>query len=81
MDKAPKFLFGQELPLKKNYLIIYHYDGEDVDTLKVNAKSTEHAVYLADEQLALRAEREGAAHGYYLDLLIDPKTCEILERL
>ena len=81
MDKAPKFLFGQELPLKKNYLIIYHYDGEDVDTLKVNAKSAEHAIHIANATLKLQAEKEHASHEYYLDLLIDPKTCEILERL
>ena len=79
MDKAPEFLFGKE---SKEYLIVYHYDGEDVDTLVVTANSNEHAVYLADEQLALRAEKEGAAHGYYLDLLIDPSAgCKVLERL
>ena len=67
---------------KKEYLIVYHYDGEDVDTLVVTAKSTEHAIDLAHEQLALRAEREGSAHEYYLDLLIDPNAGgKVLERL
>ena len=65
----------------KDYLVIYHYDGADVDTIKVSAESAEHAVDLAHEQLALRAEREGAAHFYYLDLLIDPYGGEVLERL
>ena len=78
MDKAPKFLFGQE---NKEYLIVYHYDGEDVDTLVVTANSDEHAVYLADKQLALRAAWDGTAHGYYLDLLIDSRTCKVLARL
>ena len=81
MDKAPEFLFGKELPLKKNYLVIYHYDGEDVEAMKVVAKSSEHAIDLAREQLALFAEQEDVAHEYYLDLLIDPLTCDILERL
>ena len=78
MYKAPEFLFGKE---KKEYLIVYHYDGEDVDTLVVTAKSTEHAIHIANATLKLQAEKEHASHEYYLDLLIDPKTCEILERL
>lgn len=65
----------------KEYLIVYHYDGEDVDTMIVTANSNEHAVDLAHEQLALRAEREGSAHEYYLDLLIDPYGGKVLERL
>ena len=81
MDKAPKFLFGQELRYDNNYLIIYHYDGEDVDTMKVTARSNEHAIHIANATLKLQAEKEHASHEYYLDLLIDPKTCEILERL
>lgn len=78
MDKAPEFLFGKE---KQQYIIVYHYDGEDVDVMDVKASSAEHAIDLAHEKLNQLSESEGTLHEYYLDLLIDPETCQIIERL
>lgn len=68
-------------PTVKEYLVIYHYDGAELDTLKLSAKSTEQAIRLANATLKLQTEKEHASHEYYLDLLIDAETCEILERL
>ena len=66
----------------KEYLIVYHYDGEDVDTLVVTAKSNEHAIHIANATLKLQAEKEHESHEYYLDLLIDPSAgYKVLERL
>ena len=77
MNKAPEFLYGKKAELKQ-IIVIYHYDGEDVDVMDVQAYSVEHAIDLAHEELA---ERDGRNHEYYLDLLIDPETCQIIDRL
>lgn len=77
MHKAPEFLFGKE---KQQYIIVYHYDGEDLDVMDLKASSPEHAIDLAHEKLDQLSE-EGTIHEYYLDLLIDPETCQIIERL
>ena len=76
MDKAPEFLFGQEPALKRDYLVIYHDDGEGPYAMKVIATSNEHAIHIANAQLSLNGHEE-----YYLDLLIDPSTCDVLEFL
>ena len=80
MNKAPEFLFGKKAELKQ-IIVIYHYDGEDVDVMDVQAYSVEHAIDLAHEELAQISERDGGNHEYYLDLLIDPETCQIIDRL
>ena len=80
MDKAPEFLFGKATKLQQ-IIVIYHYDGEDVDVIDVQAYSVEHAIDLAHEEIARISERAGGNHEYYLDLLIDPVACQIIDRL
>jgi NAD-dependent SIR2 family protein deacetylase len=78
MKEAPEFLFGKE---KQQYIIVYHYDGEDVDVMDLMASSPEHAIDLAHEKLNQLKAKEPSKREYYLDLLIDPETCQIIERL
>ena len=78
MDKAPEFFFGLE---KQQYIIIYHYDGVHVDVMDFMASSPEHAIDLAHKKINQLSESEGTIHNYKVDLLIDPETCQIIERL
>lgn len=78
VKEAPEFLFGTG---KQQFIIVYHYDGEDVDVMDLMASSPEHAIDLAHEKINQLSESEGTIHEYYLDLLIDPETCQIIERL